>query len=137
MPYADPERQRRYQREWVAKRRRIWLTKNGPCVRCGSAKNLQVDHIDRLQKVDHKVWSWSAKKRESELAKCQVLCSDCHVKKGLEAGDIPPRVAHGDRKMYERHGCRCQACRVAHTRFQAAWRQKRLSEAMQRKEETQ
>lgn len=90
MPYADPEQQRAYQREWIARRRQEWIEANGPCARCGSDQDLQVDHIDRAQKVDHKVWSWSQARRDEELAKCQVLCWPCHKEKSI------PESARGE-----------------------------------------
>jgi hypothetical protein len=117
MPCRTREEQRAYQRAWVARRRKDWLEANGPCVRCGSSENLEVDHVDRAQKVSHKVWSWSAVRREAELAKCQVLCQPCHVKKGQEAGDLGqgPRnrtKMHGSMRMYVFEKCRCDACRT-------------------------
>lgn len=51
------------------------------CVQCGSTENLELDHIDRTTKIDHKIWSWTRVKREAEIAKCQVLCHDCHKEK--------------------------------------------------------
>lgn len=78
MPFDETEQKRRYQREWLIKRREAWLEKNGPCARCGSWKELQLDHKDSGKKVSHKIWSWNEKRRTAELAKCQVLCSGCH-----------------------------------------------------------
>lgn len=72
---------RTYQKAWVKEARWDWLAKNGPCRQCGSSERLEVDHIDPSLKVSHAVWSWSKPRREAELAKCQVLCHDCHAKK--------------------------------------------------------
>lgn len=41
----------------------------------------------RTQKINHRVWSWAEARREAELAKCQILCHDCHVAKGQAPGD--------------------------------------------------
>lgn len=102
---------REYQRRWLSERRREWLAENGPCVRCGSSENLQVDHIKPGTKVDHKVWSWSEARRKKELAKCQVLCRKCHIKKSMECGER--RVAqHGGPQMYQHYKCRCDLCRA-------------------------
>jgi 5-methylcytosine-specific restriction endonuclease McrA len=79
VPYADPEKQREFQRLWMLKRRQDWLTDNGPCVDCGSEDDLEVDHRDFTQKVTHRVWSWSAARRAAELDKCVVRCAPCHV----------------------------------------------------------
>lgn len=81
MPYKDPEKQREYQRRWVAKRKSQWIKANRPCAWCGSWESPQVDHIDQGTKVSHNVWTWSESRREAELAKCQVLCEDCHKEK--------------------------------------------------------
>ena len=62
----------------------MWLEENGPCARCGANENLEVDHIDPLTKVSHNVWTWAEEKRLEELAKCQVLCHNCHVEKSSE-----------------------------------------------------
>ena len=87
MGYKDPikkmEYQREYQRKWLAKRRQEWFDQNGPCVKCESWDNLEVDHIDPSQKVTSVVWSWSEKRRNEELAKCQVLCENCHHEKTI------------------------------------------------------
>lgn len=76
------DKRRAYIREWQrttnARRRREWTEQNGPCVLCGSDKELEVDHVNRLDKVSHGVWSWAKPRREAELKKCQVLCHKCH-----------------------------------------------------------
>lgn len=82
MPYANPAIQRQYQREWKNRRRDDWLRQNGPCAGCGSWADLQVDHVNRSQKVDHRLWSWSDARRIEELAKCQALCVPYHIAKG-------------------------------------------------------
>lgn len=100
------EYQRKYQRKWIANRRRAWLAANGPCVKCGGTTKLQVDHIDPNKKDSHRIWSWSLPRREAELAKCQVLCAKCH--------DLKTRGVrqHGTQAMYRRLGCRCEKCRA-------------------------
>lgn len=113
MPYKDLRKKREYQRLRLAEARSKWLTENGPCVHCGGDFELEVDHIDRSQKVDHKVWSWSKQRRDAELAKCQVLCSDCHNKKTSEERKVP--IPHGTDGGYTRHKCRCPRCKQAHT----------------------
>lgn len=112
MPYADPDQQRDYQRDWIAERREAWLLENGPCVSCGSAEDLEVDHIDPGRKVTHRVWSWAPERAAAELAKCQVLCLGCHRKKTY--GEAVGAWGHGDERTY-RAGCRCDACRAAMT----------------------
>ena len=83
MTYKDPDKQREYQRNWMARRRSSWLEANGPCVKCGSWDNLEVDHVDPSAKTMHSsaIWSRAKSVQEKELAKCQVLCYSCHKRK--------------------------------------------------------
>lgn len=78
MGYKSKEKQRRYQRTWMQRRRAAWLDANGPCVDCGSTEDLEVDHVDPTEKECHRVWSWSEERREEELSKCVVRCHECH-----------------------------------------------------------
>lgn len=58
-----------------------------PCVQCGEKDPtvLEFDHIDPSTKsytVGHMAWSNCAmKKLKDEIAKCQVLCANCHRRK--------------------------------------------------------
>lgn len=81
MPYKDKNKQKEYQLEWIKKRRTFWFAENGPCKHCGSWKKLELDHINPKDKISHSIWSWCDERRNKELAKCQVLCYDCHLKK--------------------------------------------------------
>lgn len=114
MAYKDKEQQRAYQREFCAKRRRDWLAANGPCRKCGSFEQLEVDHVDPETKVHHNVWSWSKARREAELAKCQVLCRQCHQRKTAEQN---PRPAQHGTHSKQSKGCNCSPCRAAHAKW--------------------
>lgn len=120
MPMATPELQRAYQREWIARRRREWLEENGPCVRCGSWEKLELDHKNRLSKVNHKVWSWRESRRNEELSKCQALCEKCHQLKTTSELSLP--IPHGTMVGYKSYRCRCDECREANTKYSRAWR---------------
>jgi 5-methylcytosine-specific restriction endonuclease McrA len=76
-------------------------------VQCGETERpFEIDHIDPKTKVSHRIWSWSAERREAELAKCQLLCVDCHYKKtGTENAT---GQNHGE-TLYAK-GCRCEIC---------------------------
>lgn len=98
---------RSYQLRWMNRRREAWLAENGPCVRCGSTNRLEVDHRDPTKKVTHLIWSFSKERLEAELAKCQVLCHDCHLRKTAfdvfplneaQVADLVERVAAGEKK---------------------------------------
>lgn len=108
VPYLDKNKQRECGRDFLSKRREEWLLENGPCAKCGSREDLEVDHKDPLLKISHKVWSWSEKRRKEELSKCQPLCVSCHKDKTKlsRIRDSP----HGTASCY-RKGCRCLACR--------------------------
>jgi 5-methylcytosine-specific restriction endonuclease McrA len=82
MGYKDPLKQKAYQRRWISERRRAYLDGKS-CVQCGCSEvsQLEVDHINREEKVSHRIWSWSEARRHDELRKCQVLCRACHIEK--------------------------------------------------------
>lgn len=110
MPYADPERQRQYQRERCARIRAEFFA-GKRCACCGTTDQLELDHIDPSKKVSHNIWSWSPARRETELVKCQVLCHDCHLEKTIASYTEPE---HGvNRYKSKKHRCRCEICRAA------------------------
>lgn len=120
MPFKDKEKQKEAQRRWyleVAKpRREQWIKEHGPCARCGSWENLQVDHVDRVKKVSHRIWTWAEERRNVELVKCQVLCEICHYKKTNE--DFQEGfIVHGNVNRGYQNGCRCDECKAANTSF--------------------
>lgn len=81
MSYKDSQKQKAYQNSWLKERRRRWLQEHGPCVSCGSWEQLEIDHVNPTKKLTHRVWSWSTKRRDLELSKCVVRCTDCHQEK--------------------------------------------------------
>ena len=88
MAWCDRDRKREYQRTWKRERRLAWIAEQGgKCMKCGNVNmiELEVDHVDPCEKVEHRIWSWSRERREEELKKCQVLCKKCHdAKEGKE-----------------------------------------------------
>jgi 5-methylcytosine-specific restriction endonuclease McrA len=99
-----------YQRNWMKQRRLEWVNANGPCKSCGSDENLEVDHIDPSLKRNHvsRLWSCRVEVREKELAKCQVLCYNCHLKKTIS--EISG-TTHGTYAMRNKYGCSCEICK--------------------------
>lgn len=69
---------RNYQRQWVANRRAEFF-RGKHCVLCGSSGRLELDHIFPAEKTSHNIWSWSESRRNAEIAKCRILCHDCHL----------------------------------------------------------
>jgi len=98
-------------------RREAWINENGPCKKCGSSENLEVDHIKRELKTMHtaSIWGRREEARKKELANCQVLCKSCHLEKTLSE---MPRASHGSVTMYEDYRCRCDDCRAAKRKSQ-------------------
>jgi hypothetical protein len=84
MPYRLKEEQQEYQRAWRAERRlRLAKLKEGSCADCGNKYPYYVmdfDHKDEekargiAQMVIHNKWSNVIK----EVAKCDVVCANCH-----------------------------------------------------------
>lgn len=99
----------KWMREWIAKRRAAFFA-DKKCERCGSTERMELHHIDPSQKVDHKIWSWAESRRLSEIAKCIILCRNCHEKHHAEERRT---FVHGIATTYKRKGCRCELCRKA------------------------
>lgn len=108
--YKNPDEQRDYQRKWIAARRAEYFDGKF-CVQCGSAKDLELDHVDPNLKLDHKIWSWTEERRNREIAKCQVLCAECHLARSNDQRVVT--VHDGKTLVFYRRGCRCDNCRLA------------------------
>lgn|SRR6266403_1409240 len=125
MPLSTKAAQSEYQKSWfrrvVKKRRYDWLSEHGPCVDCGSWKELETDHVDPAKKIEHRVWTWSEKRRTEELKKCVVRCHKCHQKKTIRERKWN---RHGTESMYHHGPCRCRECREAHAKYRREWRAK-------------
>jgi hypothetical protein len=121
MPIKDLKERRRYQREWMRKRRNLYFC-DKVCTTCGSNENLELHHIDRTTKVNHCIWSWSVARQDDELEKCTVLCRNCHMeitKKQLSELQIKP-FPHGVYSGY-RKGCRCDKCKAIYKIHRKQW----------------
>lgn len=104
-----------------ARRAHAYEVLGGKCVRCGSTKNLHLDHKDKYLK-DFNItayWSYSIEKFDVELSKCQLLCKPCHKIKSDEDQDWGAlgygATHHGTASMY-RTGCRCSPCKLDYNR---------------------
>lgn len=91
MPYADPEMQRRYQREWMRERRRSTLS-NARCALCESTDtaDLELDHVPPLsvcpRPYRHRIFSLRPDRLAEELKHVRILCSACHRHESLRSG---------------------------------------------------
>jgi hypothetical protein len=77
VPIADPDERRAYHREWMRRRRASFFADKA-CAECGAIERLELNHLDPETKVSHAIWSWSEKRRLAEIAKCEIVCRDCH-----------------------------------------------------------
>ena len=120
-------------REQYHEKRNYCLEKlGGKCVRCGTTERLEFDHIEpsTKEKPVTQIFNRSFDKLDIELAKCQLLCENCHTIKTAEdfaTGRIKRAykeriLKHGTPSCYNNDGCRCDDCRKAHTEY---WRTRR------------
>lgn len=118
MAYKNYEAQKAYQRAWVAKRRASFF-KDKCCQWCHAREDLELHHLDPERKENHAIWSWGEKRRETEIAKCIVLCKPCHVRAHSEVRRLEAelRNPHGTRNRYDL-GCRCPDCRFGQAGIQ-------------------
>lgn len=85
---------REYQRAWEKKRADEALALlGGVCVVCGTAENLDFDHIDPKTKLFRikAMLRTSAEKFWAEVAKCQLLCRPHHIEKSNAEGSTLKR----------------------------------------------
>lgn len=103
-------------RRYYEKRQEAIGILGGVCIECGSVEDLQIDHIDPSKKSGDiaKLWTYSLERFFQELAKCQILCEDCHKKKTsvdirvMRTGH--KELQHGTQWKYKKEGCRCEPC---------------------------
>jgi 5-methylcytosine-specific restriction endonuclease McrA len=117
-----PQTRAAYMRTYIKARRKVRRARliellGGQCVRCGSTDELEFDHIDPETKVfavgSDMSRAWD--KLVEEALKCQLLCRECHVAKGIEDR---PEPAHSYYR-YWYYGCRCATCKAANARKSA------------------
>lgn len=107
--------------EYKLKMKKIFNYLGGRCTECGSKTDLQVDHINHLEKGFTISSNWGRKwdVLEVELKKCQLLCKDHHLGKSKREGSLAkgwtnePRQKHGTVWSYAKYGCRCEECKLA------------------------
>lgn len=109
--------------------------KGGACERCGYAKSMRAlifHHVGQKSfAISNSPQSWD--KIKAELAKCQLLCLNCHAEiHDSEHSDTARKIAeyapsasseglhvlhvpHGTKVGYSYHKCRCELCRAANT----------------------
>lgn len=99
-----------YHRRYYHEKRKkpIYDYLGGRCVVCGATENLEVDHIDPEQKSFNITGNLTWNERlVSELDKCQLLCSEHHLRKTL---DQRAPFTHGTVYGFMKARCRCDEC---------------------------
>ena len=101
---ATPEEWRAYMK---ARRRRLLdemiAHMGGVCAGCGGVSNLEIHHKNPEEKsFDPSRANRAIADMYRELEKCELLCETCHKKQHA--------TTHGQGRMYEIHGCRCDLC---------------------------
>lgn len=91
-------------------RRRVELIEllGGCCVQCNSTLNLEFDHIDRKKKasdISKILAAASESVYRAEIAKCQLLCGECHKAKTSMERSVP----HGG-GLTGKKRCYCELC---------------------------
>ena len=115
-----------YMRERRRKRREQLINNAGSVYsRCGSTKDLEFDHRDRNSKLF--VLSGKALDKPfnlllEEVAKCDLLCSSCHLEKTREAKDNivwrkPAKECECGTARGYWGGCRCPECKLAKSQY--------------------
>lgn len=124
-PVAGTDAYNAYMRTYLRRRyaeRRSWAIAQlgGVCCRCGSTEDLELDHINRSEKLFEV--SLAVYKRRlddpellAELRKCQVLCTRCHTKKSVAERS----VEHGGGLSGKRN-CKCELCRAKMRQYMTA-----------------
>jgi 5-methylcytosine-specific restriction endonuclease McrA len=121
MAHTLESRARAYEK--MKKARAEWFAANGPCQKCRSSENLELDHVNPKEKVSHTVWSWTPARRSLELKKCQVLCRRCHRAKTSMNQPIG-RVVPKTRKISDRQVLKAVLLR------QVGWTVRRIAAKM-------
>jgi hypothetical protein len=89
-----------------------------------------MDHIDRTQKElpFEKMATTTHAKFLMELAKCQLLCKQCHIIKTTEErGQL--YMTHGTIRRYNA-GCRCDECSAVRSSYNREYKAKRHNAEM-------
>lgn len=110
MGYKDPKKQKEFQAKWVAAKRALFF-QDKCCRECGTKTNLELDHIDPSKKWSHRIWSYNWTRIMKEVAKCQVLCTECHLRKTAKDISEMRKRSHGTEDGYVKYHCRCDECK--------------------------
>lgn len=116
MKYKD----RDYFQEW---KKKILARLGTECAQCSSKENLEIDHIKEEDKSFNICGKWTYfyneenKERQeeltTELAKCQLLCYECHKAKSAAYTskiNLAKGFTHGTNYGWMKMKCGCELC---------------------------
>ncbi len=89
----------------------------GKCIECGSTENLEFHHRDRKDKtfsVGGSAWNTTVERFNQEVAKCDLLCDECHKRKHSA------KNTHGTLSAYRY--CHCDICKDAKRKYTVEYR---------------
>ena len=98
------------------------------CSKCGSTKDLEIDHRNPKLKVfdGTRMTSVSQEKFLKEIQKCQLLCDKCHnIKNIIERGQKLAKGTHGTLSSYRY--CKCDICKKTHSDYCRMYKRTRSS----------
>ena len=131
MGFKSKEEYNEYMNSYIKAqyKKRIAVAKDslgGKCALCGSIENLEFDHIDPSTKIDcvTSMHSFSQKRFEAEIDKCQLLCSLCHKEKNLmDLNVVSAKTTHGTISSYRY--CKCDLCRKAKSLYNKEYKSRK------------
>ena len=123
------ERKRKYDYNRYHKNRNEAIARlGGECANCGETERLDFDHIDPATKDPSlrkggQIFTWKEERRERELAKCQLLCKSCHIRKIRLERTGSEEIQHGKYSTYVNHcrGSGCTPCKNAASEYWYGW----------------
>lgn len=102
---------------WERRRARGIELLGGKCIECASTETLEFDHLNRETKsfTLAKQTSCSEARFLTELAKCVLRCSQCHIRRTAQQ----LWNEHGEGKT-GRDGCTCEPCKTRKREYMKA-----------------
>lgn len=114
-----------YDKSRYNERRELLLDLIGrECADCGSTDRIEFDHVDSKSKEFALMSRWNRplEQLQAEIAKCQPLCHECHLKKTLQQTS----VEHGG-GLSGKKNCKCAPCRSKKAEYMREWKRRKAA----------